>query len=69
MNGVPIARIFGFEVRLHISWLFIIAIENRVVAAKAIARQRIFWVKMLFMNYRPYLKSRSRISRLQNREQ
>ena len=32
MNGVPIARILGFEVRLHLSWLFIIAIITVTVA-------------------------------------
>ncbi len=34
MNGVPIARIFGFEVRLHLSWLFIIAIITVTVAQR-----------------------------------
>ncbi|HET9614917.1 MAG TPA: CBS domain-containing protein [Candidatus Limnocylindrales bacterium] len=32
MNGVPVARILGFEVRLHISWLFIVAIVTVTVA-------------------------------------
>ena len=34
MNGVPIARILGFEVRLHISWLFIVAIITVTVAER-----------------------------------
>jgi len=34
MNGVAIARILGFEVRLHISWLFIIAIITVTVAER-----------------------------------
>jgi Zn-dependent protease len=34
MNGVPIARVFGFEVRLHLSWLFIIAIVTVTVAGR-----------------------------------
>jgi len=34
MNGVPIARILGFEVRLHLSWLFIIAIVTVTVAGR-----------------------------------
>jgi Zn-dependent protease/predicted transcriptional regulator len=34
MNGVPIARIFGFEIRLHLSWLFIIAIVTVTVAGR-----------------------------------
>ena len=32
MSGVPIARILGFEVRLHLSWLFIVAIVTVTVA-------------------------------------
>ena len=32
MNGVPVARILGFEVRLHLSWLFIVAIVTVTVA-------------------------------------
>jgi Zn-dependent protease len=34
MNGVPVARIFGFEVRLHFSWIFIIAIVTVSVVAR-----------------------------------
>ena len=26
VNGVPIARLFGIEIRLHLSWIFIVAI-------------------------------------------
>jgi Zn-dependent protease len=39
MNGVPIARILGFEVRLHLSWLFIIAIVTVTVAGRLSAFQ------------------------------
>lgn len=39
MNGVPVARIFGFEVRLHISWLFIVAIITVTVADRLVAFQ------------------------------
>jgi Zn-dependent protease len=34
MNGVPVARILGFEVRLHLSWLFIVAIVTVTVASR-----------------------------------
>jgi Zn-dependent protease len=34
VNGVPIARILGFEIRLHISWLFIVAIVTVTVQAR-----------------------------------
>jgi Zn-dependent protease len=34
MNGVPVARIFGFEIRLHLSWLFIVAIITVTVAGR-----------------------------------
>ncbi|HEX2755779.1 MAG TPA: CBS domain-containing protein [Candidatus Limnocylindrales bacterium] len=34
MNGVPIARILGFEIRLHLSWLFIVAIITVTVASR-----------------------------------
>jgi Zn-dependent protease len=34
VNGVPIARIFGFEVRLHLSWLFIVAVVTVTVAGR-----------------------------------
>ena len=34
MNGVPVARILGFEVRLHLSWLFIVAIVTVTVAQR-----------------------------------
>jgi Zn-dependent protease len=39
MNGVPIARILGFEVRLHLSWLFIVAIVTVTVAGRLSAFQ------------------------------
>jgi len=39
MNGVPVARILGFEVRLHLSWLFIIAIVTVTVAERLTAFQ------------------------------
>jgi Zn-dependent protease len=39
MNGVPIARILGFEVRLHLSWLFIVAIVTVTVAGRLTAFQ------------------------------
>jgi Zn-dependent protease/predicted transcriptional regulator len=34
MNGVPIARILGFEIRLHVSWVFIVAIVTVTVAGR-----------------------------------
>ena len=34
MNGVPVARILGFEIRLHVSWLFIVAIVTVTVAGR-----------------------------------
>ena len=34
MNGIPVARILGFEIRLHISWLFIVAIVTVTVAGR-----------------------------------
>ena len=39
MNGVPIARILGFEIRLHLSWLFIVAIVTVTVAGRLSAFQ------------------------------
>src|SRR6266850_3042194 len=39
MNGVPVARILGFEVRLHLSWLFIVAIVTVTVAGRLSAFQ------------------------------
>jgi Zn-dependent protease len=39
MNGVPVARILGFEVRLHLSWLFIVAIVTVTVASRLSAFQ------------------------------
>jgi Zn-dependent protease/predicted transcriptional regulator len=34
LNGVPVARVFGFEIRLHISWIFILAIITVTVAGR-----------------------------------
>jgi Zn-dependent protease/CBS domain-containing protein len=34
MSGVPIARILGFEIRLHASWIFIVAIITVTVAGR-----------------------------------
>jgi Zn-dependent protease len=34
MNGVPIARILGFEIRLNLSWLFIVAIITVTVESR-----------------------------------
>ncbi|GAC1672324.1 MAG: site-2 protease family protein [Candidatus Limnocylindrales bacterium] len=34
MTGVPVARILGFEVRLHLSWIFIVAIVTVTVAGR-----------------------------------
>jgi Zn-dependent protease/predicted transcriptional regulator len=34
VNGIPVARILGFEIRLHISWLFIVAIVTVTVAGR-----------------------------------
>jgi len=39
LNGIPIARILGFEIRLHLSWLFIIAIVSVTVAGRLSAFQ------------------------------
>jgi Zn-dependent protease len=36
VNGIPIARILGFEIRLHISWLFIVAIVTVTVQARLV---------------------------------
>jgi Zn-dependent protease/predicted transcriptional regulator len=34
MNGVPVARILGFEIRLPLSWIFVIAIVTVTVASR-----------------------------------
>jgi len=34
VNGVPVARILGFEVRLHFTWVFIVAIVTITVAGR-----------------------------------
>lgn len=39
MNGIPVARILGFEIRLHLSWLFIVAIVTVTVAGRLTAVQ------------------------------
>lgn len=39
MNGVPVARILGFEIRLHVSWIFIIAIVTVTVGPRLAAFQ------------------------------
>jgi Zn-dependent protease len=39
MNGVPVARVLGFEVRLHVSWLFVIAIITVVVERRLVELQ------------------------------
>ncbi|MEA2519189.1 MAG: hypothetical protein QOF49_1269, partial [Chloroflexota bacterium] len=36
MNGVPVARILGFEIRLHLSWIFIVAIVTVTVAGRIV---------------------------------
>jgi hypothetical protein len=37
MNGVPVARILGFEIRLPLSWIFIVAIVTVSVARRLTA--------------------------------
>jgi Zn-dependent protease/predicted transcriptional regulator len=39
VNGVPVARILGFEVRLPLSWVFIVAIVTVTVASRLTAFQ------------------------------
>ena len=34
MNGIPVARILGFEIRLPVSWIFIIAVITVTVASR-----------------------------------
>ena len=34
MNGIPVARLFGIEVRVHLSWVFIIAIITVTVGER-----------------------------------
>ena len=34
VNGVPIARLLGFEIRLHLSWIFIVAIITATVGGQ-----------------------------------
>jgi Zn-dependent protease len=39
MSGIPVARIAGFEIRLHLSWVFIIAIVSATVASRLTAAE------------------------------
>jgi Zn-dependent protease len=39
LNGVAVARVLGFEVRLHVSWIFIVAIVTVTVAGRLSAFQ------------------------------
>jgi Zn-dependent protease len=39
VSGVPIARIFGIEVRLHLSWIFIIVIVTATVGGRLASLQ------------------------------
>ncbi len=39
MNGLPVARLFGIEIRLHLSWIFIIAIITVTVGGRLDALQ------------------------------
>jgi len=39
LNGIPVARVLGFEIRLHLSWLFIIAIVTVTVSGRLSAFQ------------------------------
>ena len=34
MSGVPIARLFGFEIRVHLSWAIVLAVIAVTVAAE-----------------------------------
>src|SRR4051812_749753 len=34
MNGIPIARLFGFEIRLHPSWIVIVAVITVLVVGQ-----------------------------------
>jgi Zn-dependent protease len=34
MNGIPIARLFGIEIRLHLSWVFIVVIITATVGSR-----------------------------------
>lgn len=34
MNGVPVARLFGIEIRLHLSWIFIVVIVTATVGSR-----------------------------------
>jgi Zn-dependent protease len=39
MSGVPVARLFGIEVRLHLSWIFVVAIVTVTVGGQLSAVQ------------------------------
>lgn len=39
MSGVPIARLFGIEIRLHLSWIFIVAIITATVGGRLTSLQ------------------------------
>ena len=34
MSGVPVARLFGIEIRIHLSWIFIVAIITVTVGGR-----------------------------------
>ncbi|HXG40993.1 MAG TPA: site-2 protease family protein, partial [Candidatus Limnocylindrales bacterium] len=36
MSGLPVARLFGFEIRLHLSWVVILAVVTLVVATQLV---------------------------------
>jgi Zn-dependent protease len=35
LNGIPVARIFGFEIRIHLSWILIVAVVTLLVQMQA----------------------------------
>lgn len=39
MNGLPVGRVLGFDIRLHYSWLFIIAVVTVTVAGRLVEFQ------------------------------
>jgi Zn-dependent protease len=39
VSGVPIARLFGIEIRLHLSWIFIVAIVTATVGGRLTSLQ------------------------------
>jgi hypothetical protein len=38
MNGLPVGRILGFEVRIHLSWVLILALVAVVVVGQQVRR-------------------------------